>query len=275
MFVLPIIAVTVFFQDMNHIVGMNREIWYMNDWMVQFQYMIGYRFTNLQDGIVVLIWSCIFTFIFAAVFWSVKTIGEEFNFRSYFTFLKEKFLLIWVGNILLYSLVLLLPWQLLLPATFILPFFFLIGATMSFDSGTLKSRFKKGFAFSKSNYGNTLLILLLSLGFIALIAQLIAFIFSIQYNRMGEPLIRDVLDMIVDFTKRIAINYTDSTIICGNVVRQVFYILFLLFTIPLVIIPAIFCYYSELEKTELPGLKKEFEKFGQRSKTKETELDFE
>jgi len=151
----------------------------------------------------------------------------------------------------------------------------LIGTTMSFDSGTLGSRFKKGLAFSKSNFGNTLLILLLSLAFITLIAQPLSFVFSIQYYRSGEPLLRDLLDMIVDFSKRIAINYTDSPIIVGNVIRQVFYILFLLFTIPLVIIPTVFIYCSEVEKTELPGLKKEFQKFGQRSKTKESDFDFE
>ena len=274
-FILPIIALVVFFQDMNHVRGMNREIWYMNDWMVQFQYMIGYRLTNVQDAVAVCIWSCIFTSIFAAVFWAIKTIHEPFQFASYFKYLKEKFVSMWVGNSILYALVLLLPWEILLPGLFVLPFFFLIGATMSFDFGTLGSRFKKGLAFSKSNFGNTLLILLLSLAFITLIAQPLSFVFSIQYYRSGEPLLRDLLDMIVDFTKRIAINYTDSPIMVGNVIRQVFYILFLLFTIPLVIIPTVFIYFSEVEKTELPGLKKEFQKFGQRSKTKESDFDFE
>jgi hypothetical protein len=36
-----------------------------------------------------------------------------------------------------------------------------------------------------------------------------------------------------------------------------------------------FSYYSELEKTEAIGLKKQFEKFGKRNRYLETEVDFD
>jgi hypothetical protein len=45
--------------------------------------------------------------------------------------------------------------------------------------------------------------------------------------------------------------------------------------LPLVVITMAFGYLSELEKTEAKGLKKAFEKFGQRSRTHEKEVDFD
>jgi hypothetical protein len=45
--------------------------------------------------------------------------------------------------------------------------------------------------------------------------------------------------------------------------------------IPLVIIMTAFGYFSEKERAEAAGLKEEFKKFGKRSRTKESSVDFE
>ncbi len=272
-FILPLIAVLVVFQDINHIEDLKKEHWY--DWASQFSYMIGYGYKNIQDCIIAFCWMIIFTLTFASIFWSMRSMDETFSWKSYFKFLRKRFFAIWLGNLFLYAIVFLLPWYLLLPALFVIPFFFLHGATVALGDGSFGHRLKKAFSFSKNNYGNSLLTLLLILVFIVLISQPIAFVFSNHFGFNNEPLVRDLLDMVADFTKRIAANYSSNPLIFSNIIRQIVYILFLLFVIPLVIIPTAFAFYSELEKTEVLGLKKQFEKFGKRNRFQETDVDFE
>ena len=61
----------------------------------------------------------------------------------------------------------------------------------------------------------------------------------------------------------------------ANVMRQIVYVIFMLFILPLLIITMAFGYYSELEKTEANGLKNAFKNFGKRSRIKETPVDFD
>lgn len=272
--IFPIVLILVFLQDINHYEDMKKEHWF--DWVSQFQYMMGYGFSNIQDVLVLFAWTLVLTLFFGAVFWSVKAINEGFSWKDYFTFIKERFVALWVGNVFLFLIVMLLPWFFLLPAVFVLPFFLLQGATMSLYTAPFGKRLKKSFTFSKNQYGNSLLILLLVLLFIALVAQPIAFVFSIHNGYNNEPIVaRDLLDMLADFTKRIAQNFTEFPVVWSNILRQMVYLLFFFFTLPLLIVPTAFSYFSELEKTEVPGLRKQFEKFGKRNRFQETDVDFE
>ncbi len=269
--IFPIIAVVVFLQDIQHFEELKRE--HYVDWISQFTYMIGSGFTSVQDVLTVFLWTLIFTLISGAVFWSIASIQEDFSFKSYFLFLKNRFLAIWVGIVFFLLIVVTVPLQYLFLPFFILPFFFLQGATMSLSDDSFKTRLKKSFRFSKNGYGNSLLIILFVLLFISLVSQPIAFVFS--YHVGSQPMVRDLLDMMADFTKRIAANYTEFPVVWGNILRQLFYILFMLFLLPLLIIPSAFSYFSELEKAEAIGLKAQFKKFGQRSRLQEKEGDFE
>ena len=99
----------------------------------------------------------------------------------------------------------------------------------------------------------------------AIIAQPFAFVLSIYIEWTQQPIVsNDLLDMAADFVKRVAKIYTTDYLVISNIVRQLVYILFLLGILPLIIIASMFSYYSELEKTEAIGLKKQFEKFGKR-----------
>lgn len=103
--------------------------------------------------------------------------------------------------------------------------------------------------------------------------QPIAFVFSIHEGWSNEPMVRDILDMAADFVKRVAQIFTEDYMIWSNAFRQLVYIIFMLGILPLVIITMAFGFYTEQEKTEAVGLKKEFEKFGKRSRVKETNVD--
>ena len=271
--VFPLVIAAVWLQDINHYDLQQKQYWY--DWSAQLELMIGYGYHNLQDVFMVVVWTFIFALMLTAVLWSVNTIGEEFSWKSFFAFVGKRLLGIWMANIFLMLLIMTLPsWGLML-AVFVMPFFMLNGAAAGLDDEKFGVRFKRGFKYSAQHYGKSLLVLLILIGLTVIMMQPIAFVFSIHDGWSNEPMVRDVLDMVADFTKRIAQIYTDDYMFWANVLRQLVYVLFMLFLLPLLFITMSFGYYSELEKTEANGLKNAFKKFGKRSRTKETSVDFE
>ena len=146
---------------------------------------------------------------------------------------------------------------------------------MGLDSSTFGVRFGRGFKYSKQHYGKTLLLVLVLGLLTVLIMQPIAFIFSIHEGWNNEPMVRDLLDMTADFVKRVAQIFTDDYMFWANAFRQLVYIIFMLGILPLLIIAMSFGYFNERERTEAIGLRKAFEKFGKRSRSKETNEDFE
>ena len=271
--VFPLVIAAVWLQDINHYDLQQKQYWY--DWSAQLELMIGYGYHNLQDVFMVVVWTFIFALMLTAVLWSVNTIGEEFSWKSFFAFVGKRLLGIWLANIFLMLLIMTLPsWGLML-AVSVMPFFMLNGAAAGLDDEKFGVRFKRGFKYSAQHYGKSLLVLLILIGLTVIMMQPIAFVFSIHDGWSNEPMVRDVLDMVADFTKRIAQIYTDDYMFWANVLRQLVYVLFMLFLLPLLFITMSFGYYSELEKTEANGLKNAFKKFGKRSRTKETSVDFE
>lgn len=271
--VLPLVITLVILQDINHYDLQQTQYWY--DWASQLEFMIGYGFRNIQDFVVLIAWFFVFNLMFTSVYWSVKTYDQPFSWRSFFTFFKERYFGILLGNIFLFATVLFLPWYLLLFVVFLLPFFYLNGATMALHPKGAGKRFGRGFKFSKQYYGNSLLILLIILVLTFIIAQPIAFFLSIHEGWNDQPLIRDLLDIAADFVKRIAQIYTEDYMFWANVLRQIVYVAFMFGIIPLVVITTAFGYFSERERTEATGLHEAMEKFGRRSRTNETDVDFE
>lgn len=269
--VLPLGAILVWIQNQNHHELMLAEHWY--DWQAQLQIMFGNNFmaNNGTDWLVVLGWSVVFTLLFSAIFWTMKTQGEDFSYRSYFGYLKSRFISIWLGNLLLFATVFLLPWYLLMIAFFLLPFLLTNAATSALDDG--KSRFKKGFKISAKIYGTSLLNLLLLTLLTIVLSQLIASVFSIHNDFTNKPIMRDLLDMLADFVKRIAMVFTDDYMFYANITRQIIYGLFILLILPLLVISTGFMYYNVIERLEAKGLRKEFEKFGKRKRNQESNID--
>jgi len=271
--VFPIILVIIYFQFDNHYQKQQMEHWY--DWATQLELMMGFGFKNSQDFVILMLWTIVLTVFFSGVVWSVKSAEESFNFKSFFIFLKNKFFSIWIGNTLIFVTLFLLPWYFILPALFIVPFFMVNGATMGLDPSAFFVKLKKGFKFSKQHYGNSLVILLVLLGITVLLVQPFAFVFSMHDGSTDKPMMRDFLDILADFVKRIAQIYTDDYIIWANMLRQIVYVLLLLFILPVFVISTLLSCLSELEKTEARGLWKELEKFGERSRNQEKEIDFD
>ena len=273
--VLPIVAGLVVLQDMNHIEMLGQEHWY--DWQTQFELMMGYGYRNITDLIVLGSWSVVFTLLIASVFWSIRTNDQVFSWKSYFSYLAKRGLGIWFANFFILIFAFTLPWWGILLSFFLLPLFFLLSASVGLDEGKFGFRLKRGFKFSSQHYGNSLLMLFILLIFVTLLMQPIASVFSIHesYGNGGPAIMSDLLDLLAGFVKRIALALNGDYMFWGNITRQVVYVLFILMFVPLIVIMTSFGFYSERERFEATGLKEDFKRFGKRSRTKETSVDFE
>lgn len=271
--VIPITIILMVVQDTVKYEELETEYWY--DWAGQLGILIGYDFNSVLDVVIAVVWTLNISILFTAVFWTFNTMDEAFSWNSFFMYAKKRFLAIWLGGLGLFAILFGLPWYLLFWAFFLIPLFYLQGATMGLDDVSFGQRYKKSFRFSSKQYGNTLLTLGLLLAFIVLIAQPIAFIFSMHNGYNDEPLVKDALDMFVGLVKRVSREFTDDYIVVGNVVRQIVYLAFLLGILPLIAITAGFSYYTELDKSEAKSLKETFKKFGKRNRYQEKSVDFE
>ena len=146
---------------------------------------------------------------------------------------------------------------------------------MHFETLKFGERFKKSFTVSSRNYGKSLLTLLMTLAIVSILVQPIAFVGSIHEPFNDKPLVRDLLDLIADFTKRITQIYGWDHMHAANIVRQVVYLIVALFVLPFTFITMVVLYFSDKERMEVVSLKESFTKFGKRSRIQETRIDEE
>jgi uncharacterized membrane protein SpoIIM required for sporulation len=273
--VFPLVAGLVAFQDMSHLEMQQQEHWY--DWRTQFELMMGYGYRNPSDLVAILGWTIVFTLICASVFWSIRTMKEVFSWKSFFSYVARRGLGIWLANFFILIIAFTLPWWGILLCFFLIPLFFLVSATVGLDDGKFGFRMGRGFKFSSRQYGNNLLMLFILLVFVTILMQPIASVFSIHdgWSGSGPVIMSDLLDLVAGFVKRIAMAVNGDYMFWGNVTRQLVYVLFILMFLPLAVIVTSFGFYSERERSEATGLKEDFKKFGKRSRTKETNADFE
>ncbi len=277
---LPIIIILVYLQNDNHAMLMATEHWF--DWSKQLEIMTGFGFTNLQDWIINFAWSFVISGMFLGVLFAFKIKDEIFSWCAFFQFAKQKLLLIWFGNFLIFFSLALIPWYWYFVLILLLPLVFLNGIVPGIADFSIKNAIGKGWSFSARSYGISLLNIVIFTLIFALFMQPIALVFSIRENfdptsiiNVTEPIMPDLLDMLADFTKDVAEALGGDRMFWANVVRQIVYVLFLLLVLPIWIISMTFIGYNEYEKETATGLRNAFLKFGKRNRYQENETDFE
>lgn len=270
---LPLALGLIAFQGYNHYDQQQTEYWF--DWASQLQLMLGYGFENWGDYAVAFGWTIVFTFIYTAVYWTISSKDEPFSWKSFWSFTGKKFFGVWLANLLLTAIVFVSHWGWMFFWIFIIPFLLLNPAVAALDQGSVGKLWSKGFKVSRKHWGKSIVLLLIMLLITFIAMQPIAFVFSIHEGWNDEPLVRDLLDIITGFIKRVSQIYTDDFIFPANMVRQLFYLAYIFFLLPLLVIITGLGFYTVREVEEATGLRKAFESFGKRSRVKETEADFE
>lgn len=270
----PLIIAIVILQDYNHYSEL--KVPYEYDWAHQMSIMMGFNYKSWLDLLAGLGWTIVFSIWCTTIFHQFKYQTEKRSFKATISFIFQKMPGVWCGLIILYVILLYVPWYWMFIMFFISPFLWLQGASMALNEHKFFKRLGIGYAYSAKNYGT----ILLGIGLMSLVLFVFAQPFSsvLSYQEvhfMKEPAFPDLLDMFADFVKNISRYYIADFLVPANLVRQVVYVLFIIFVFPLFIIMMGFMYHSVHEKYEALGLKKQFENFGKRKRYQETAIDFE
>ncbi|TXI86403.1 MAG: stage II sporulation protein M [Crocinitomicaceae bacterium] len=278
--IFPLILLIVSFQNTVYVEEMLTEHWF--DWSKQLEIMTGYGFHHLQDWIAVALWSVVFSSMFVSVMYAFHSIETGFSWHTCFRFYQKKILRVWLGNLLLFVLIVSLPWYLLILCIALLPFVLLNGLVAGFSETTFATRFRNGWRFSAKSYGLSILNLLIFTFIFALFMQPIAFVGSIKQvfgsaslMDAAEVMMPDMLDLIADFVKNVANAFGGEGLFWANFSRQVIYGLFIIAVFPLWIISVVFLYLNIEERESAAGLRKAFQHFGKRKRFQENSSDFE
>ncbi len=273
-FSLPIVAVMIALQDISHYDDLTHQHWF--DWSAQLSIMMGFGFENGQDWLVLLGWTVVFSILAISVFYCFKNQERKLAWKEFIRFLGSKLIGVWLCNILLYAMIMLLPWYWMFLVLFLVPLFWLNGTTFALGDGSIGDRIGRGFSYSARAYGNILLsIIVLSL-ITFLFSQPIAFVGSIHDGRfVEEPFFPDLLDLLAGFVRDISRNLMADFMVPASITRQVVYCLFLFLMLPFFMIMMGFIYSDINEKNSAKGLKAEFSNFGKRKRHQETAADFD
>lgn len=263
--IFPISLVVVYIQGQIHMDRMLVQHWF--DWYAQAQIIFGFGMYHFTDLIIGFVWSILFTMTFSAVFWAIKTTEYSIPYRSFFSYLKKRFVKLYLSFALFYWLFFFIPMEFKFLLIFILPLLTINIAVVGLDDDS--DLMKKAFSYGKKSYVSSLLILLFFSLAVVILIQPIALVFSIQESWTNEPGIRDFLDLITDFINRTLIMFTDDYMYYSNSFRQLIYLLFTFLTLPIFALLIAFIYYNVIEVEEVISLKKDFEKFGKHKQMKE------
>lgn len=272
--ILPLILVITYFQNDLHAQLMETNHFF--DWQKQLEIMMGFGFTTTQDYIANTCWSIIVALSFTSVGYTFHSINQDFSWKQYFRYALKRIIPVWFGVFILFFIVSYVPWPWYFIFMFALPFVYLNGAVPGISDFGFSKQWFAGWKYSAQSYGNSLLTIMVFVLIMFLIAQPIAFVGSIHDDYwMQEPPIRDLLDMFTDFVRNVCDTFGWPRWFVSNYTRQIVYILFMLGVFPLWIISIHFLAYNEYEKDTATGLRREFQKFGKRSRVKEHEVDYE
>lgn len=279
-YTLPLALILIYLQIQNHQELLRTNlifVWdeYM-DWSAQLQNMMGFGYTNTQDYLVNFGWLFVLSGLFLSVSFSFKSIGEKFSHKAFLRFAGQKILGTTLGIFLLYYTLSFLSWHWYFFLMFLVPLFYLNAPTSGLLDGGFSNAFSFGWKYSARSYGNALLSIMLFTLIMALFMQPIAFVGSVHSgNLLSDPDLPDLLDMTCRFVRNIAEKFGWDGLYISNILRQIVYLAFGLFVLPLWIVSMHFVMLNEHEKESAQGLKKAFLLFGKRSKIKENEADYE
>lgn len=269
----PIIIAVMIFQNGKY--GSDLVSQFMFDWQHLLEIVTGTHLRFESDYWAIFAWSIVVAQLFnTTVFGFTRQKG--YTLKEMIIFNYKKLPATYVGTLLLSFVVFFVPYGFYFLLLFTLPLFILTSVSGALGESSFFSNLGSGFRFGARSYGTLLLVILLMTFIITLFAQTIAGIYSYEDNFwVREPIYPDLLDMLADFVGYVARNYTEHFMVPGNIVREVVYILFIFFTIPLFIIMLGFQFFTVREQETSFGLRMEFEKFGKRKKHQETKIDFE
>lgn len=270
---LPVIVLMVVLQDLTRYEDITHQYWY--DWSAQLEIMMGFGLRSVQDALVLLGWTYVFSILTLSVLYSFRKQDKQLVWKDFLPFCFSKLFGVWLSNIGIYIVLFIVPWEWLFLVIFILPLIWLNSASYTLGQGSIRERVQQGFAYSARAYGN----IILSIGVLSLIlflfSQPIALVPSIHESYSNQPALPDLLDILADFVKDVSRHFMSDFVVPATITRQIVYLAFMFFMLPFFVIMMGFIYFDIHEKNSATGLRAEFAAFGKRKRHQETHIDFD
>jgi uncharacterized membrane protein SpoIIM required for sporulation len=271
---IPFIIAIVVFQDLTRYNELTHQ--YEYDWASQLSIIMGFGVESINDFVVTFLWSIILSIFTISILYQFKFQEEKANLKAFVRFMLQKLPGTWLALSFLFLMLFYVPWYWMFIVLFVAPFFWMQASSVILGDDRFGKKFGNGFRYGTKNYGNILLGISLMSLVLFIFAQPIACVLSYQeVNFMKEPVMDDLLDKLADFVKNVSRYYVSDFLVPANIVRQLFYVIFILFALPFFVIMMGFQYYTCQEQNLAIGLKKQFSNFGKRKRYQETSLDFD
>ena len=273
-FVVPFVLLLAIYQNILHWPDLGT--FFMFDWDAQLSILFGNIYSSTYNGVsdlvISIIWLIPMSLSGCSVFYTFKKDAKDKNTSDFITYYRKNGMKVILGVAPFYLILLFSPFYIQLPIIFLLPLFFILPASMAFSD--VHNPFKEGFNFASKHWAKSFIILIVLSSSVFFLSQPFAFVLSI-HEGTSEPIMGDLLDWFCDFLQPILMEYTAYHTEIINLLRQVVYLSFFLLVLPLFFIASGFIYFSSKEEINATGLYLAFEKFGKRSRTQETNADFD
>lgn len=267
---LPIMLAISAFQFYTHAYDFGFE--YPIDWINLLSILFGnpYGETFIStDFIAFFLWIIPLTTMVAAVFYALPKRDTKFKWSGFFRFLGTRGLHIFFGVAVVYLSLVILPIWLMVFCVFLYPFVFnLLSMVVIAEK---KGAVAKAFKYGAKQWAFNLSLILIFIAMMVVFVQPIAFVLS----HPEIDALPDFLDLFTGFIRMIIQDDTAYTIHIINGIKIFVYLIFMLLILPLFCISSALSSYKALEENEALALKEEFGKFGKRSRTSETKVDYE
>lgn len=237
---------------------------YYYDWISHLNFITGTAFSGFLDYLISAIWLLGLTLSTGILILKLNSVSMSLK-----EFSKRVPWLLIVG-LVTYLPLLVLPWYLQFITFFLLPFALPLFSSVMLGENKFKTIFLEGIKLGYFGYFNSIFVLAIFSVGITVLAQPIAAIFSVFNEYTMRPELPDLLDVLCDFLTKIFDAYKLDSMFWTNWIREIVYLTAVVFIVPLLAILSTLIYHHGMETKNLRGLWKEFEKFGKRSRTKES-----
>jgi uncharacterized membrane protein SpoIIM required for sporulation len=228
--------------------------------------LIGRLFgTGIHFGVFKLLaWPIVLTLLLSSIFFTInQTNATDQLYRHFLRFLKKNGLSFYIFMLLFFTLMIFADWWMYIILFFIGPFLMLIPSYIGIEGQhffkAVGNAFNKGVTVYTESLLSLLSFLVLSYLFIFLLDNPIAGLF----------------DIVNELLSNLFITFTDYYMLIINSVDILFYLVYYIFIFTLIFIAIALLYYSLIEKSTAKGLYEKLMKFGKRSKSIESTVDFE
>jgi uncharacterized membrane protein SpoIIM required for sporulation len=265
-FLLPLGIGLIFFQEM--VFGSPSTMDSDMSWYDHLPIMLGVSKESPPMLVIFGLWTLFFSVVFSACGYVLNSYQYPNQDKGLAMFLLKKTPLFWFGGMGLWVCIM-LPVEAQFLTLVFLPCIMYQAPLMGMDERSFAQKLFLGSKMLFVNWKTMVGAIIYLVVFLFILMQPIAGVFSVSFGS-GEVFMPDLLDVIADHAKNIALGIGWNPEVVAGIVRKCTYLIVLMFLLPYLSLLCFLHYYTIIEKKELISLKRALVHFGNRKKAFES-----